>query len=292
MPDEIPTAKVEATRRPPPVSTLSAIRGRDRAAREIVGTLQNDIASGRLPLGSRLPKERDLARHYGVSQPTVREAVRALELMGLVDVRHGSGVYATGDITSFLSTSLDVLLQVERVEIIAVLDVRSLLGGYSARRAAEHATDKEIERMSSYLDACESPASSAGPRELVGAAVSFQIAVSTAARNPLLFAIESFLIKLIAQLQLTAQEHHGRAFWVDRVGAFNTDRRRLLDFIAAHDGEGAVSAMQMYLRTQFARFSSDPELATVCVFEPGGLAGQFDDLEPDLRPTSDRRGAG
>lgn len=266
------------------MSTLSVIRGRHQAAREIVGSLQSDIASGQLPLGSRLPNERDLAHHYGVSQPTVREAVRALDLMGLVNVRHGSGVYVTGDITSFLSTSLDVLLQVERVGIVDVLDVRTLLGGYSARRAAEHATDEEIERMGSYLDACDFPAPDAGPREMVGAAVSFQVAVSSAARNPLLFAIESFLIKLIAQLQLTAKEHQGRDFWVDRVGAFGPDRRRLLDFIAAHDSEGAVSAMHMYLRTQFARFSTDPELAAVSVVNPNGLADRLDDILPDLRP--------
>lgn len=260
------------------------ISGRDRAAREIVGSLQSDIASGRLPLGSRLPNERDLAAHYGVSQPTVREAVRALDLMGLVNVRHGSGVYVTGDVTSFLSTSLDVLLRVERVGMVDVLDVRTLLGGYSARRAAEHATDAEVVRMRSYLDDCDFPTAEASPRELVGAAVCFQIAVSAAARNPLLFAIESFLIKLISQLQLSAQEDHGREFWIDRVGAFSADRRRLLQFIAAHDGDGAVSAMQMYLRTQFALFSTDPELASVNVVDPAGMAGRLDDLVPDLRP--------
>lgn len=274
----------EVTRRPPPVSSLSAIRGRDRAAREIVESLQRDIATGRLPLGSRLPSERELARHYGVSQPTVRESVRALDLMGLIDVRHGSGTYVAGDITSYLGRSLDVLLQMEKVGIVQVLDVRTLLGGYSARRAAENATDDEIERMRSYLDACDAPAPEAGPRDMVAAAVSFQIAVSAAARNPLLYAIESFLIKLISQIQLTAEEHHGRAFWIERVGAFSADRRRLLELIAAHDGEGAVSAMRMYLRTQFVRFSTDPELAAVAVVDWHGIADQLDDLVPDLRP--------
>lgn len=286
MPDAATPVEGDPKRRPPPVATLSLIAGRDRAAREIVGSLRSDIAGGRLPLGARLPNERDLARHYGVSQPTVREAIRALDLMGLVQVRHGSGVYVAGDITSFLSTSLEVLLQVERVGIVEVLDVRTLLGGYSSRRAAEFATGEEIARMTSYLDACDFPASDAGPRELVGAAVSFQVALSAAARNPLLFAIESFLIKVISQLQLTAQEHHGRDFWVERVGAFSADRRRLLEFVAAHDGDAALNAMQMYLRTQFARFTTDPELASTEVVDAGGLAARLDDVVPDLRPRS------
>ena len=259
------------------------INGRARAAREIVSSLQGDIASGRLPRGARLPSERDLAQHFGVSQPTVREAVRALDLMGLLDVRHGSGVYVTGDVADFLNASLRVLLQVERVGIMEVLDVRTLLGGFSARRAAENVTADELARMAGYVDACDNASDNASPRELAAPAVSFQLAVSAAAGNPLLFAIESFLVKIIIQLQLTALERHGGTFWKDRVASFGADRRRLLTFITAHDGNGAASAMDMYLRTQLAVFSSDPELAAISLTDPIDVASQLDDMLPDLR---------
>ena len=61
----------------------------ERVAAEIAG----HIASGDYPVGRRLPSERDLAQMHSVSRPTVREAIIALELDGLVDVRTGSGVY-------------------------------------------------------------------------------------------------------------------------------------------------------------------------------------------------------
>lgn len=275
---------VAGTQRPPPASGLSPITGRLRAAREIVESLQGDIASGRLPLGSRLPSERDLAKHFGVSQPTVREAVRALDLMNLVHVRHGSGVYVTGDVSSFLATSMQILLQVEQVGIVDVLDLRVQLGGYSARLAATHVTAEEAARMAEFVDACCHPAPDATWREIMGSAVSFQLAVSAAARNPLLFAIEGFLIKLISQLQITALENRGLEFWQQRVRSFDADRRRLLDFIVARDGDGAVSAMHMYLRTQFTRFSSDPELANLSVTKPSDFTTRLDDVLPDLRP--------
>lgn len=274
----------DAGRRPAPASSLSPITGRARAAREIVASLQADIATGRLPRGARLPGEPDLARHFGVSQPTVREAVRALDLMGLLDVRHGSGVYVTGDVAGFLDASLRVLLQVEQVGIVEVLDLRTLLGGYSARQAAEHVTPDEVAIMTAYLDACDNPPDGAAPRDMVIPAAAFQLAVSAAARNPLLFAIESFLVKLIIQLQLTALEHHGSAFWRERIASFGTDRRRLLGFIAARDGDGAASAMNMYLRTQFAQFAADPELAAAGLADPFDAARQLDALLPDLRP--------
>ncbi|MQA15328.1 MAG: GntR family transcriptional regulator [Pseudonocardiaceae bacterium] len=269
------------TRRPPATTVLSPRIGGPRAAREIAKAVQNDIAQGRLPLGSRLPNERELARHYQVSQPTIREAVRALDIMGLVDVRHGSGVYVTGDIGTYLAGSFQALLQIERVGILDVLDLRTLLGGFSARRAAEKASGAEVDAMRRFLDAIDRPAPNSDVRELVRPPVSFQLTVSAAGHNPLLFAIESFLIRLLVQMQLTAMEHHGVEFWRRRVSSFGSDRRRLLRSIADRDQAGAVEAMETYLGDQHALFASDGELAEVSVSDPALLAGLLD--LPDLR---------
>src|ERR1700761_1060991 len=64
-----------------------------RLYEQIAQKLARDIAIGRDELGQRLPSERELAQTFSVSRPTVREAIIALELDGLVDVRTGSGVY-------------------------------------------------------------------------------------------------------------------------------------------------------------------------------------------------------
>src|SRR5690348_1481108 len=64
-----------------------------RLYEKIAQTIAADIASGKFAVGQRLPSERDLAQALDVSRPTVREAIIALELDGLVDVRMGSGVY-------------------------------------------------------------------------------------------------------------------------------------------------------------------------------------------------------
>ncbi len=67
-----------------------------RLYRQIADLLRARIRAGEYPLGSRLPPERDLALQLGVSRPTVREAVIALEVEGLVEVRMGSGIYVVG----------------------------------------------------------------------------------------------------------------------------------------------------------------------------------------------------
>ena len=64
-----------------------------RLYRQIAEQLRSLIASGEFSPGSRLPAERDLAKQLGVSRPSVREALIALEVEGIIDVRTGSGIY-------------------------------------------------------------------------------------------------------------------------------------------------------------------------------------------------------
>src|SRR5512134_693627 len=64
-----------------------------RLYRQIADQIRTLITSGEYATGSRLPPERDLARQLGVSRPSVREALIALEVEGLVEVRIGSGIY-------------------------------------------------------------------------------------------------------------------------------------------------------------------------------------------------------
>src|SRR6516225_9265212 len=68
-----------------------------RLYRQIADQIRTLIRSREFPAGSRLPPERDLARQLGVSRPSVREALIALEVEGLVEVRIGSGIYVLGN---------------------------------------------------------------------------------------------------------------------------------------------------------------------------------------------------
>ena len=67
-----------------------------RLYRQIADQIRTLIRSKEFPAGARLPPERDLARQLGVSRPSVREALIALEVEGLVEVRIGSGIYVLG----------------------------------------------------------------------------------------------------------------------------------------------------------------------------------------------------
>lgn len=253
-------------------------RRRPRVTEVIIGELRSDIASGRLPLGSKLPSERVLAAEFGVSQPTVREAVCVLDAMGLVEVRHGSGTYVSRNVEDFLAVTLRTVLQMERVGILEALEARDLIGAHSARQAAAKATEADIGAVGDAAARCDEAGT---VPSMARAVVDFQCRVSAAAHNPLLYALESFLIKLIMKLQLTAEAERGVEFWREQTARFSRPRHDLHALLVARDADALESAMCAYLAQQRDWFAADPQTVSATLSNPE-LLRAVDDAFPDL----------
>ncbi|MFE9958948.1 FadR/GntR family transcriptional regulator [Micromonospora sp. NPDC005299] len=234
----------------------------------IIKALRMDIASGRLELGAKLPTERALAAHFGVSQPTIREAVRALEVMGLLESRHGSGVYVTRSTRDFVTSTLETLLQMERVHMLDAFNVRRVLGMYSASLACEHATDRDLKAMRDAMTRCDE---AQDVQTIAESIVAFQVAFSAGAHNPLLFALETFLIRMLMQFQLMANGRKGKRFWRKQADYFAPHRHRMHGMLEAHDRDGVLAEWEAYLDDQFTLFSTDPNLADVTLSDPDSI---------------------
>lgn len=120
------------------------ISSQHRLYQELARKLIEELASGKYKIGSRLPAERELAAEYEVSRPTVREAVIALEVQGLVEVRVGSGAYVKrlpgkSDIPGFNVTAFELT------------EARLLFEGEAAALAATQITDAEIEALEQLI---------------------------------------------------------------------------------------------------------------------------------------------
>lgn len=251
-----------------PVVGLAAAPRAAKAVDGVIDALRQDIVSQRLPQSSRLPNERDLAAHYGVSQPTIREAVRALAAMGLVEVRHGSGAYVRGDSDYLMATALQILMQMKDVGLLEALDVRTALGIQSARAAAMHATPADVEALNAAYVDLDSVSKLRDHDMLISAVAGFQIALSRAGRNALSTAIETVLVSLIMHMQFKALRSRGIRYWQQRTTEFQADRRAILDGVAAGDPEAAAAAMAGYLDHQRRYFTDDPELARLRLSDP------------------------
>src|SRR5207245_989483 len=115
--------------------------------------LRARVVDGTLPPGSRLPNEEVLAREFGVSRPTLREALRALAAQDLIRTAKGAGggSYVTlpsvEGVSSFLHSSIALMADAEDVTLEDLLEARELLEVPAARLAARRRTNDDLDRL-------------------------------------------------------------------------------------------------------------------------------------------------
>jgi len=116
-----------------------------RLYRQVAGKMLESLDSGEYPPGTRLPSERELSEHYGVSRPTIREAIIALEINGRVEVKTGSGVYVLARISA---------KEIEQnISAFELTETRVLIEGEAAALAASMITEEQIAALGDALEA-------------------------------------------------------------------------------------------------------------------------------------------
>lgn len=166
-----------------PAATASLV---DQAIDGMRGLLD----SGEWVVGTRIPPEPALAAALGVSRNTVREAVKALAHLGLLQVRRGDGTYvvATTEVQALMRRQLD------RVEIAHLLEVRHMIEVRAAGLAAQRRTAADL----ATLDEVLARRAQVTGAEFVRADVAFHVAVVEAAHNPLLSELYQGLVDTVA----------------------------------------------------------------------------------------------
>lgn len=195
---------------PMPPTTVGKAQSRPRAADQIVDELQRLVANGDLKRGGRLPNERDLAAHFNVSSPTVREAVRVLTSMGLLEVRHGSGTYVAESSRGILDNSLAVLVQWEKVGARELLDLLCVLHLHASDLACTAATDEELSRL---ITVAKGTASHASTIKISDSFYDFLDSFVAAAHQPLLDALCSFLTRVLVDLENSFHPDQSSTYW-------------------------------------------------------------------------------
>ena len=130
--------------------TFTAVR-KKRLFEDVARQVQKLIVDGSLKPGDRLPPERQLAELFGVSRNSVRDAIRVLELTGMVIPRHGEGNVVADVSTETLVAPIAMLLLRKRKLVAELLDVRKMLEPALAARAAVNASADQIARLEGIL---------------------------------------------------------------------------------------------------------------------------------------------
>ena len=217
-----------------------------RLYRQIADQIRDLIRRGEYTAGSRLPPERDLARQLGVSRPSVREALIALEVEGLVEVRIGSGIYVRthdGDADAGAAEAAAGPFELLRARYVIEAECAAL-AAKSAKRAQVQAIADALDEMDHEM--------AAGREPLPGDRM-FHLRIAEATGNGALVAVVKMLWEeRTGPLYKQLEDHYDSpALWE----AAMTEHRAVLKAIAARDADGARAAMQRHLNQAYKRFS-------------------------------------
>lgn len=168
--------------------TFGQVRQR-RLSDDIVAQLESMILEGTLKVGERLPAERVLAEQFGVSRPSLREAIQKLVAKGLLVSRHGGGNFVTAQLGSTFSDPLLQLLEGNPDAQRDLLEFRHTLEGSCAYYAAQRATPVDHDRLQAAYDElqrCYAENSKATRSDEGAADARFHLAIAEASHNAVL----------------------------------------------------------------------------------------------------------
>jgi GntR family transcriptional regulator, transcriptional repressor for pyruvate dehydrogenase complex len=219
-----------------------------RVYEQIVGHIERAIYDGRLRQGQKLPPERQLARDLKASRVAVREALRTLELRGLVDVRQGStGGYFVREVDDRpLVRDFETLFRLGRASWPQLVEARRLIEPEVASLAAQRATEADLKNLGAALDQRSEHAVAGLPARQFD--LEFHRALAEAARNPVHAVITHALIELEAEV-LVPQPELTEA----DSAQVETAHRRIFDAVAAGNAVEARAAMVAHIDDVQAR---------------------------------------
>ena len=201
---------------------------------EAIEKIKAMITSGALRAGDRLPREADLAASLGLSRSSLREAVKALELVNILDVRRGDGTYVTSLEPRLLLEALSFITDFHRDDtVLEFLQVRRILEPAATAMAAERISEKQIEELRSHVD---SLGASPSTEELVANDLEFHRGIIAVAGNSVLASL----------LESMSGPTTRARIWRGLTQGGTTERtlaehRAILDALAAHEPELARS---------------------------------------------------
>jgi GntR family transcriptional regulator, transcriptional repressor for pyruvate dehydrogenase complex len=228
-----------------------------RLYRQIADQLRALIQSGEFDVGTRLPPERDLATQFGVSRPSVREALIALELEGMVEVRPGSGVHVVlrGGVDGVLRGGVTLGVGEPSSQAFGPFEIiraRQLIEGELAAVAAERMTPTQVLGLREAIVVMHDDMAR-GITPTRGDRLFHQRVVDAADNAPMQHIVMSLFDERNNPLFEQLGSHFENApSWRIAVA----EHEAVIDAIAARDGEVARAAMQAHLVNSHDRFAA------------------------------------
>lgn len=220
---------------------------RESAVTEIARQILGRLLGGQLTPGTRLPSERQLAQTLGVGRSAIREALKALDVLGIIEVRQGDGTYLKRDSSDLLPQAIEWGLMLGQPRTRDLIEARRHIEVIIARLAAERGDATDAERLSGDMAAMRAASTT---EAFVEADIAFHLTLAQAAGN-------SVLADVLASIRALLRVWIRRA--IDEAGTTEStcaEHQRILDAVLNHDADAAATAMHAHMDAASGRLDA------------------------------------
>jgi DNA-binding FadR family transcriptional regulator len=213
-----------------------------RAFEEVCDQIRRELAAGTLVPGDRLPAERVLAAQFRVSRTAVREALKTLEVAGVVQTRKGvnGGPFIRSGNSEVITHAVRDMVYLRQISIESVLEARALVTNDAIRLACERGTGADFDAIERDIDRCDE-LTREGRFNRSAYIVEFYNLLAKATHNEVLV----MLVNSLSEIQRQMLDRISPQPRPNVVGV----RRRVLKHLRARDAEGAIAEMTAHLRS-------------------------------------------
>lgn len=229
------------TRRKPPADT--------RVTAKLIRNIKRLISSGEIVPGAKFPPERELAKEFGVNRASLRQALKVLEIMGVLTQRVGDGTYLSASAESILKEPLDFLILLDDLSHHELMETRMIVEPELAARAAERATTEDLVSLRHAIAAMENCRTN---QERLEADLAFHQCIFRASGNR----ICHLMFNVIHRSVLTSMSQLSTRVPIDRPLTFH---KRIFAAIQQRNPEDARRQMLEHISDTKALLASTPK---------------------------------
>lgn len=209
------------------------------AAENIVEQIKEMITNGDISPGEKLPSERELASMMGVSRATVREAMRSLNSLGIVEIKSGEGTFLNEN-TSILSDHFKLQHVLKKYSVLEMVEARNLLEIEIVDFAVSRATKENIEFLEEMYE--ETLVTLSSPEDFIRADFAFHMAIAEAAHNAFLAEMLNTTRDLLLEINLQVVQKTDQITYADK------GHQAILAAIKARDKNRAKEEMKKHIK--------------------------------------------
>lgn len=217
----------------------------EKVSHAIVRQIETLILRGILRAGERLPSERELSEEFGVSRPSLREAIAELQATGLLISRANAGIFVADVLGSAFSPALTRLFGVHSEAVFDALDFRRDMEGLAAERAARLGSDTDLAVVQSVFDRMEAAHTKHNPTDEAQLDTDFHLAIIEASHNVVMLHMMRSMYDLLREgvfynRKIMFQRRTTRDMLLEQ-------HRTINDALQSRDASGARAAVEAHM---------------------------------------------